>query len=66
MVQYDFSKVYVLCVCEKNISDISDNGRQFQRLLRSHGQIFDTSRKILSQDMTICIVEALVLIFKKL
>ena len=36
-----------------------DNG-QFQRRLRSQGKIFDTSRKILSQEMTMCNMEALV------
>ena len=36
-----------------------DNG-QFQRRPRSQGKYFDTSRKILSQEMTMCNIEALV------
>ena len=36
-----------------------DNG-QFQRRPRSQGKYFDTSRKILSQEMTMCNMEALV------
>ena len=40
----------------------SDNG-QFQRRPKSQGQIFDTSRKILSQEMAMCRMKALVSFF---
>ena len=40
----------------------SVNG-QFQRRPRSQGKYFDTSRKILSQEMTMCNMEALVSYF---
>ena len=66
MVQYDLNKVYVgetkqdVFKKKPNTSDIA-----ILKMAKIHGQI-GTSRKILSQEMTICIVEALIFIFYKL
>ena len=65
MVQSDFNKVYVWetkqdVFVKKNASDMANS--------KMHGEdhkdkYFDTSRKILSQEITICIVESLIYIF---
>ena len=57
MVQYDFNKGYgeeTSCVCEK---------KQMSPIMTKY---FDTSRKMLPQEMTICIMEALIFMSWKL
>ena len=60
MVQYDFNKVYVeekkpICVCEKQMPLIDGQDHT--------DKYIDTSREILSQEMTICNTEFLIFIF---
>ena len=67
MVQYDFNKVYV----GETKQDVLLKNRYLRYGQFNDGQdhkdkYFDSSRKILSQEMTICIVGTLISIFYKL
>ena len=57
-IKFMWEKLNTMCLWKTSASD----NDQFQRWLRSQEQYFDTSRKILSRIMTICIVDALVFI----
>ena len=62
MVQYDLNKVYI----EETKQDLIFKIWPFKDGQDHKDKYIDTSRKISSQEMTICIVEALKLIFLKL